>query len=215
MTRRPGATPAPRFTLRAVLPAAERRATPDVRGSVGLHQPGSGGAERDVLPPVTLVDDLVAVGRWGRDQGARLARFLLGHAVAGLGVGVARRGRQTRPTRSSDQKGQRAAAANEAAHLSKYKGPAASRHRDAAWVRTREKCIRVHGDIAPSRRRVVACCEPPDTMPWPHTNTPWTPFPSAGGDLDLPIGRVGHGTVRDCRSSANRRGLCAPMAKVS
>jgi hypothetical protein len=128
---------------------------------------------------------------------------------------VARRRRQTRPTRSSCQKGNRAAGANEAAHLSKYRRLGERRHRYPIWVKPLEKCIRKQRDIAPTRRRVVACCRRPITMPCPHTSTPRPPLLCLPSALDLPIGRHARETVRDCRSSANRRGLCAPMAKVS
>jgi hypothetical protein len=85
---------------------------------------------RDVfLPAVVAVYDLVAVCRGRCDEGALLARFLLGLTVAGLCGRVVRRSRQVLPTRSSCQKCNRAAAANEAAHLSKYKRMLESRQR--------------------------------------------------------------------------------------
>jgi hypothetical protein len=174
-----------------------------------------GGAQRHVFSTVAVVDDLVAVCGWRCDHGASLARFLLCLAVAGFSGGVPRRGRQTWPTRSSCQKGNRAAGANEAAHLSKYRRPGERRYRNPIGVKPLEKCIRKQRDIAPTRRRVVACCRRPITMPCAHTSTPPPPPRLLPIALDLPIGRRARETVRDCRSSANRRGLCAPMAKVS
>ncbi len=208
MTRRTGPPP----WLSSALLAPVRRGVDRVSRLQAARREGT---ERQVLLAITVVDNLVAVSRRRRDQGARLARLLLGLAVSRLGRGMTWRRRQARPACSSCQQGHRAPAAKEAAHLSKYRRPEDLRHRDAARVNPPEKCIRERRDIAPGRRRVVARCKRSITMSSPHTTTPRNPFRSPRRALDLPIGRLGHGAVRDCRSSANRRGLCAPMAKVS
>ena len=180
------------------------------------HHARGGRTAGDVLLLIASMDDLVAVGGGRCDEGTLLTRFLLGFTVARLGGGIARRRRETGPTRNSCQKCNRAAATKEAAHLSKYRRTSERRHRLAGEGPTRQSRSR----FASPRR-----CSAPSTCRWifrttdhpaaiAHIDTSATPRPPLT-PFDHLAGHVGRWTVPDCRLSANRRGLEAPMATFS
>lgn len=210
--------------------ARRRRPSP----SMGLHVGRAGAGSRDVFDPdvfgpdvfgpvVLSVDDLVTVGGRRGDERALLTRFLLGLTVARLDGGVVRRRRRTRPTRgSSCQKCNRAAAANEAAHLIQYKRANHRRQRppgDAESARALCPYIIAASLAARGRHapRSGGAARPSDSsaMPRPPTSTPVSGRLARLPIVGLPASHFGRQTVSDCRSPANRRGLWAPMAAVS
>jgi hypothetical protein len=192
--------------------------------SIGLHPSRADVCARGAFfLAVMAVDDLVTVCRRRCDERALLTRFLLGLTVARLRGGVARRGRRTRPARSSSsQKCNRAAAANEAAHLSKYNQTLDHRQRPAGDAKSAQgasqrtlpaalhACVRqMHApDVSGNRPIPDLKLRPPTFSPDPEASVP-TP------NIGLPTSHFGRQTVCDCRLSANRRGLGAPMAAFS
>jgi hypothetical protein len=217
-----------------------RRLTP---GRAARSQETQGDGAGDVSLPLTVSDYLVAIGRWRGDDGARLAGFLLGLTVACFDAGVARRRRRARPTRRRCQKDKRAAAADDAAHLSKYKracwarhsapaggdalavqrgapSPAAGQTRRGLFRQTkkRSESAREMPDDNARRSAMRDSCRCYASSSRMHRAPTSTPPTNLDGTARRPGPLVGlrcRRPVCDCRSSANRRGLWAPMATFS